>query len=227
MIGGENVVEEKIITVNDIDYIVSADGHVYSTHNSAKSCYHQEIKQRPNADGYMIITTGKTGKRRTASVHRMVAEAFIPNPDNLPEVNHIDCDRTNNCMENLEWCTHTENIHYSIKMGNHICTTNISGANNPNFGNKTLKRKYAENPILAKENNSRPGGQNGRARAVKLVNLETQEELAFDYMRAAAQYLIENNFTRAIDIDAVLNRISMAAKTGAKIYKKFGVYFLN
>ena len=139
------MVEERIITINEVEYIVSSDGHIYSTHDSARSRYHQEIKQRANEDGYMVVTTGKTGNRRLASVHRMVAEAFVPNPNNLPEVNHIDCDRTNNCAENLEWCTHTENIYYSIKMGNHICTTDISGANNPNFGNDTLKRKYAEN----------------------------------------------------------------------------------
>ena len=226
MIGGEKMSEERILTVNDVSYIVSDDGHIYSTHNSAKSCYHQEIKQRPNADGYMVITTGKTGNRRTASVHRMVAEAFIPNPNKLPEVNHIDCDRTNNRVENLEWCTHTENIYYSIRMGNHVCTTDISGENNPNFGNDTLKRKYAENPDLAKVNNSRPGGRNGRARTVKLINFETKEEFKFDYMRAAAQYLIKNGFTRAVDVDAVMNRISMAAKTGAKIYKKFRAEFL-
>ena len=219
--------EERIITVNDVNYIVSDDGHVYSTHNSAKSYYHQEIKQRPNADGYMVITTGKTGGRKTASVHRMVAEAFIPNPNNLPEVNHIDCDRTNNCVENLEWCTHTDNIYYSIKMGNHICTTDISGANNPNFSNDTLKKRYAANPELAKENNRRPGGQNGRACAVRLTNTETKEELPFDYMRSAAQYLIDNGFTRAVDVDAVLNRISKSAKTGVKIYRKFRAEFIN
>ena len=221
------MIEEKIITINGINYIISSDGHVYSTHNSAISYYHQEIKQRMNADGYMVITTGKTGSRRTTSVHRMVAEAFIPNPNNLPEVNHIDCDRTNNCVENLEWCTHFDNIQYSIKMGNHICTTDISGSNNPNFGNDTLKKKYASNPELAKENNSRPGGKNGRSRAVKLINFETGEELVFDYMRAASRYLIKNGFTRAIDVDAVMNRISMAAKTGVIIYKKIKVKFVD
>lgn len=161
------------------------------------------------------------------SVHRMVAEAFIPNPNNLQEVNHIDCDRTHNCVENLEWCTHFDNIQYSIKMGNHVCTTYISGSNNPNFGCDTLKRKYAENPELAKINNSRPGGQNGRSRAVKIINSETKEERAFDYMRKASQYLIKNGFTRAIDVDAVMNRISMAAKTGATIYKKLKVEFID
>lgn len=221
------VVEERIITVNEIEYIVSSDGHIYSTHNSARSRYHQEIKQRANEDGYMVVTTGKTGHRRLASVHRMVAEAFVPNPSSLPEVNHIDCDRTNNCAENLEWCTHIENIYHSIKMGNHICTTDMSGENNPNFGNDTLKRKYAENPELAKENNSRPGGQNGRSRAVKLTNIESHSSISFAYMRKASRYLIDNGFTRSKDVDSVLNKVSDAAKSGRIIYKKFKVEFIN
>jgi hypothetical protein len=219
--------EEKIIVVNDISYIVSSDGHVYSTHDSARSCYHQEIKQRMNEDGYMVITTGTTGHRRLASVHRMVAEAFIPNPNNLPEVNHIDCNRSNNCVDNLEWCTHFDNINYSIQMGNHICTTNISGENNPNFGNDTLKKKYAANPELAKENNSRPGCQNGRSRAINLINIETNEVIRFGYLREASRYLIDNGFTRTIDVDSVLNNISVAAKTGKIIYKKFKAKFID
>lgn len=55
------MVEEKIITINDVDYIVSYDGHVYSTHNSSSHGCHKEIKQRMNADGYMVIITGKQG----------------------------------------------------------------------------------------------------------------------------------------------------------------------
>lgn len=221
------MVEERIITVNEIEYIVSSDGHVYSTHDSARSRYHQEIKQRANADGYMVVTTGKTGHRRLASVHRMVAEAFIENPNHLPEVNHIDCNRTNNCVENLEWCTHIENIQYSIDMGNHISTTDISGPNNPNFGNNALKRKYAENPELAKENNSRPGSQNGRARAIRLINTENNDSISFDYMREASRYLINNGFTRTKDVDSVLTKVSIAAKNGAVIYKKFKAEFIN
>ena len=219
--------EEKVITVRGVEYIVSTDGRVYSTKNCGGTYYHKEISQRLNADGYLQITVGKTGDRTNYSVHRMVAEAFIPNPNNLPEVNHIDCNRTNNCVENLEWCTHFDNIQYSIKMGNHICTTDLTGSKNPNYGCDTLKRKYAENPELAKINNSRPGSQNGRSRAVKIINSETKEGLLFDYMRKAAQYLIDNGFTRAVDVDSVMNRVSMAAKTGMTIYKKFKAEFIN
>ena len=55
--------------------------------------------------------------RKNHKVHRLVARAFIPNPDNLPEVNHIDGDKSNNCVENLEWVTTLENSIHSHKNG--------------------------------------------------------------------------------------------------------------
>ena len=58
------------------------------------------------------------GKRHTKAVHRLVAEAFIENPNELPEVNHKDANRMNNCVENLEWITHGDNIKHSYKLNN-------------------------------------------------------------------------------------------------------------
>lgn len=57
----------------------------------------------------------KTGKRYTRKIHRLVAKAFVPNPDNLPEVNHIDEDKTNNHYTNLEWCTRDYNMQYGTR----------------------------------------------------------------------------------------------------------------
>lgn len=61
---------------------------------------------------YARVTLCKDGKKVSKSVHRLVAEAFIPNPGNLPEVNHKDCDRYNNRLENLEWCDRNYNVNY-------------------------------------------------------------------------------------------------------------------
>lgn len=60
--------------------------------------------------GYLLVTLSKKGRCKTFRVHRLVAEAFIPNPDNLPVIDHIDTDRTNNNISNLRWCTAKENI---------------------------------------------------------------------------------------------------------------------
>ena len=59
---------------------------------------------------YHYISLSKNGKNKKYRVHRLVAQAFIPNPKNLPVVNHIDENKLNNCVDNLEWCTQEENV---------------------------------------------------------------------------------------------------------------------
>ena len=67
--------------------------------------------------GYEHVTLCDKGKKRTFLVHRLVAILMIPNPENLPQVNHIDGDKTNNNIENLEWCTPSQNIQHSHDTG--------------------------------------------------------------------------------------------------------------
>lgn len=80
-------------------------------------------------NGYLRARLYKNGRSKAYSVHRLVAEAFIPNPDNLPIVNHKDEDRTNNCAENLEWCTSKYNSQYSRDRRKR--STNISDTEKP------------------------------------------------------------------------------------------------
>ena len=75
------------------------------------------IAQFQNHRGYARVTLWKDNSQKKYSVHRLVAEAFIPNPNNLPEVNHIDGDKQNNHMDNLEWCTRSENILHAYRTG--------------------------------------------------------------------------------------------------------------
>lgn len=71
------------------------------------------VKQRLNKDGYIQVTLGKDKKRTSVLVHRLVASYFIPNPYNLPEVNHKDYNRANPRYDNLEWVTHKSNVNHS------------------------------------------------------------------------------------------------------------------
>lgn len=89
---------------------MSDSGKIYSTKNIGRGKYHQEIKQRINSDGYSVITAGTNKNRRQVGVHRLIALAFIPNPDNLPEVDHIDNNRLNNHVSNLQWISHSDNV---------------------------------------------------------------------------------------------------------------------
>lgn len=69
-------------------------------------------KQHADSCGYMLVALSKDGKQKHLSVHRLVALAFIPNPDNLPQVNHKDEVRNHNNVENLEWCSIIYNQNY-------------------------------------------------------------------------------------------------------------------
>lgn len=70
-----------------------------------------EIKTT-NRSGYLTIGLHDNGSQKTVLVHRLVAEAFVDNPQSYNEVNHIDQDKLNNSAENLEWCTHKENVNH-------------------------------------------------------------------------------------------------------------------
>lgn len=68
-------------------------------------------------NGYKGVVLCKNGKCKSFLIHRLVAQTFIPNPHNLPQVNHIDGDKTNNCVENLEWVTPQQNVRHAFDKG--------------------------------------------------------------------------------------------------------------
>jgi hypothetical protein len=77
-----------------------------------------------HTQGYKLACLAKDGARHTRLVHRLVAIAFIPNPNALPDVNHLDMDKTNNCTTNLEWCTPLRNQRHAAKNGRFHGRTN-------------------------------------------------------------------------------------------------------
>lgn len=116
------------------------------------------LKQFIHDSGYVYLSTkigGRNGKCYCFKVHRLVAEAFIPNPDNKPEVNHIDLNKLNNFADNLEWSTSKENTKHAIDNGVHIIHRNCKLSDSdrdfiksmyqprhPEFGCRSLARKF-------------------------------------------------------------------------------------
>lgn len=73
------------------------------------------LKQGVQRGGYKVVSISVCAKRKVCTVHRLVAKAFLENPCNYREVNHKDGNKTNNAVENLEWCEHSDNIKHSYQ----------------------------------------------------------------------------------------------------------------
>lgn len=100
-------VEEKGKLQSKGDYYISDNGRFYSTYSK------RVLKPQKDKKGYLYIEIG----RKKYKLHRLVAKYFIPNPNNLPQINHKDCNKENNNYTNLEWCSNRYNYEYSLANG--------------------------------------------------------------------------------------------------------------
>ena len=93
------------------DFKVSNLGRIKSL-NYRRTGKSELMTPSENTDGYFKVNLRKNGENKTCYVHRLIAQTFIPNPENKPEINHIDEDKTNNRVDNLEWKWHKDNINH-------------------------------------------------------------------------------------------------------------------
>ena len=93
-------------------YQISNYGRVKSFYNNKE----QVLKNWINPNGYLLVTLCKNKKKKKISIHRLVAETFLDNPCGYPQINHKDEDKTNNYIENLEWCDAKYNNNYGTKI---------------------------------------------------------------------------------------------------------------
>ena len=119
---------EGIYQVSNLGRVRSLDRYV-NTHEKfgGRRLIKGKIKSLPLLVGYPTVNLDKNYEHKVAYVHRLVAEAFIPNPENKPEVNHKDANRINNNVENLEWVSHLENMQHCERLG--LRTPNTKAAN--------------------------------------------------------------------------------------------------
>jgi hypothetical protein len=105
--------------VSNLGRVRSVDRYVYCevSPNKLQHIFGKVLKQGCNHKGYPIVYLSKDGKQKTITVHRLVAKTFIDNPLSLPQVNHKDGCKTNNCVENLEWCDNSYNQKHAWESG--------------------------------------------------------------------------------------------------------------
>ena len=101
-------------------------------------------KQSADEEGYLNVCLYKDGKPNMFRVHRLVAEAFIPNPENKPEVNHKDSRTDNNCADNLEWCTRSENMLHAYDKGKATPHSKLSQARSISIEKRSIPVKCLE-----------------------------------------------------------------------------------
>lgn len=129
------------ININGATYEITSEGKVFGV-------YGKPISIRPNSDGYASFTAGRKGNRTRERVHRLVAKLFIPNPNNLPEIDHLDGNRMNSSKDNLEWVTHEENVKRAYRKGSY--KGRYVGQDNP-------KARLNENLVIQLRNEYRAG----------------------------------------------------------------------
>lgn len=103
---------EGLYQVSNLGRVKSLERYNIGIKN--KSINERYLKQSPDGNGYLMVWLYKGTKRKTMKVHRLVAEAFIPNPKQKPQIDHINAIRQDNRVENLRWCTEKENSNNPI-----------------------------------------------------------------------------------------------------------------
>ena len=128
-------------------YQVSDEGEIISLRKGLK------MHQKDNGRGYMQVILYKDGQYYHKYTHRLVAEAFIPNPNNYPCINHKDEDRKNNKAENLEWCTYQYNINYGNRLKNFLDTISKQGylIGEESYNQKVIRQREKSHTLAEKE----------------------------------------------------------------------------
>lgn len=113
---------EELVAIKNWEglYSITRDGRVYSHMRNYNSRYKDRgfwLTAHTDGCGYLFVALTLNGKTSQPKIHRLVGETFIPNPLNLPQINHLDGNKLNNNDWNLTWCTPSENILHAFKYG--------------------------------------------------------------------------------------------------------------
>lgn len=106
---------EGLYQISDVGRVKSLDQYIKCKKNNKRLIKGKILKTYINENGYEWVRLYNNTKRKIYRVHRLVAEAFIDNPENKPCVNHKDGNKENNKLDNLEWCTHSENMKHAFQ----------------------------------------------------------------------------------------------------------------
>lgn len=108
---------EGLYQISNLGRVKSLNRVVICSNGTSHKIKEKILKNGYMTSGYLFVVLRKDDKSKNHSIHRLVAKAFIPNPKNCTDVNHIDGNKQNNCLYNLEWCTRSENLKHAVNIG--------------------------------------------------------------------------------------------------------------
>ena len=135
---------EGLYEVSNTGRVRSLDMYVKSRYGNYRLHKGKVLSPAKDTNGYLTVILSCNGKHNSIRVHRLVAKTFISNPDNLIEVNHKDEDKTNNSVENLEWCDRKYNINYGSRKDK-VKDTKIKNGYWTGLSREEYKKKYYQN----------------------------------------------------------------------------------
>ena len=125
---------ENFYQISTMGRVKSMERKVKGKKGSIYTVREKILKSCKNTGGYLYVILKKEGKLQNARIHRLVADAFLPNPNNFPEINHINEIKEDNRLENLEWCSHI----YNMNFGSRNERSRKSNINNPKRSKKII-----------------------------------------------------------------------------------------
>lgn len=179
------MIKQKVIE-SCPNYAITEDGKVWSFKSN------KFLKQKIDKYGYACVSLRRNGKNWTVTVHRLVAEAFIPNPDNKPTVNHKDENKLNNSVTNLEWMTVNENNNYGThyqRVSESLIGREISDSARKKISEKNKGKKITEEH-KEKLRLANTGANSKRAKCVYCVETD---EIFMCISDAARKYNVDKS----------------------------------
>lgn len=168
-------------------YLINRYGQVYSLHSK------KLISQRLDRYGYVRCNLYRDGEHVTITIHRLVALAFIPNPDNLPEINHKDGNKLNNHVDNLEWVTTSENQKHAYSIG----------LSKPKLGEQNPTAKYTKEDVVKVCELLKNGFGNAQIAKITGYSLSFIEKIKYGecWTHITSKYGIQPKVKRATTIE--------------------------